>query len=231
MNESRAIRILSGYAVLSSAALIWLAAHALSARTELNVERLNIVDADGRVRLALANNKRLPEPVVNGKKLPANRDASGMIFFNDEGTECGGLIYGGKAKDGKGEAGASLTFDQFNQDQTVALQYIEGGGSRNAGLQITDRPEVPIDQVSERVDLARKLPPAERAAALAKLREEGLLGNERVYMGKGRSRASLLVLSDGKGRPRLTLRVAEGGEAEIVFTDAAGKPVKTIKGI
>jgi hypothetical protein len=47
-----------------------------------------------------------------------------MLFFNDEGTENGGLIFSGpKNKDGKViDSGGSLTFDQYEQDQIVQIE-------------------------------------------------------------------------------------------------------------
>ena len=59
-----------------------------------------------------------------------------MIFYNDEGTEDGGLIFSGKKENGKVSAVGSLTFDQYEQDQTIALQYIDDSGQRRAGLAI-----------------------------------------------------------------------------------------------
>jgi hypothetical protein len=46
--------------------------------------------------------------VATARKRPA-----GIIFFNDEGDEGGGLVFQGQ----KGESTASLTLDQYQQDQ------------------------------------------------------------------------------------------------------------------
>jgi len=36
----------------------------------------------------------------------------------------------------------SLTFDQYEQDQTIALQYVDDSGKRRAGLMIKDYPTI-----------------------------------------------------------------------------------------
>src|SRR5947208_14783185 len=94
----------------------------------IDVQRINVIEKDGTVRLVISNKSRSPAPMERGQQFgyqPGNR--AGLIFYNDEGTEDGGLIFSG-ARDptGKYEAVGSLTFDQYEQDQTIALQYIDG---------------------------------------------------------------------------------------------------------
>ena len=51
------------------------------------------------MRLAIANNDRMPGGTIAGVDLKyrdGKRDGAGMIFFNDEGDEDGGLVYQGK---------------------------------------------------------------------------------------------------------------------------------------
>ena len=55
------------------------------------------------------------------------RPQAGMIVYNDEGTENGGLIFSGKKND-KGEivdSGASLSFDRYGAGQTVQLAGVD----------------------------------------------------------------------------------------------------------
>ena len=68
---------------------------------EIDVERINLVGKDGRVQLVLANKERLPDPVIDGKTLKrSGLPTPGLIFYNDEGDECGGLIFGGGRREG-----------------------------------------------------------------------------------------------------------------------------------
>src|SRR5688572_7965340 len=64
--------------------------------TEIDVERLNIVEPDGRLSLVLANKPRLPDVIVGGVEHDTGRKGTrgpGMLFFNHKGDECGGLTY------------------------------------------------------------------------------------------------------------------------------------------
>ena len=64
----------------------------------------------------------------------------GLIFYNDEGTECGSLSFGSAKKGNQFEAGAILAFDQYDQDQAVVLQQYESNSRRYSGLAIAEYP-------------------------------------------------------------------------------------------
>src|SRR5258708_3729433 len=56
--------------------------------TEINVERINIIEADGRVRMVLSNRERSPAPMYKGKPFAYQGGTrAGVIFYDDEGTE------------------------------------------------------------------------------------------------------------------------------------------------
>ncbi|HEY6219335.1 MAG TPA: hypothetical protein VIV65_04700, partial [Gemmatimonadaceae bacterium] len=72
-----------------------------------------------------------------------------------------------------------------------------------------------------------------RAGALSQLtapRNGVPLYAERVFVGRNRSRAASLVLSDPNGKPRLRLLVDSLGSARIEFLDAAGAVTSRIPG-
>lgn len=109
--------------------------------TELTVERLNIVESDGRVRMVLANGARQADTVVQGVVLaPGRQRPAGMIFFNEEGTEVGGLVFSGRRVDGQVQASGSLTFDRYNQDQTIQMHCGERGTDYLAGVRVIESP-------------------------------------------------------------------------------------------
>ncbi|MGH9828191.1 MAG: hypothetical protein ACREDR_33625, partial [Blastocatellia bacterium] len=91
---------------------------------QLDVGRINIVEKDGKLKMAISNKELAPDPILKGKSYPlrSGGNGAGIIFFNDAGDECGGLTYSGSEKSGKSNAVALLAFDQFNQDQTVGIQ-------------------------------------------------------------------------------------------------------------
>ncbi|HEY2067805.1 MAG TPA: hypothetical protein VGG84_17780, partial [Gemmatimonadaceae bacterium] len=126
---------------------------------EIDVERINIVEPNGTLRMVLSGRERSQGPMFKGKPFgyPGGTRA-GIIFFNDEGTEDGGLTWSGKTdKDGKYSAVGHLSFDQYNQDQIVTLQYAEENGVRQQGLRIEDRANVPIDQLVDQMAAVRKM--------------------------------------------------------------------------
>src|ERR1700734_1109297 len=93
-HEIRLLRLLVVASILFSlslgGAIIWLMAGRNSA-DHLTLHRLDIVDPDGKLRLAISNKEQLPGWIIDGKPLPREGKDAGMIFFNDEGFECGGL--------------------------------------------------------------------------------------------------------------------------------------------
>src|SRR6201999_2785084 len=61
-----------------------------------------------------------------------------LIYFNEEGDECGGYVWYGTKK----ENGMSLTADQYKNDQIMALDYTQDSGavpSRTYGFKLWDR--------------------------------------------------------------------------------------------
>jgi hypothetical protein len=52
--------------------------------------------------MVISNKDRLPPVIIKGKQRPEMgepRPQAGMIFYNDEGTENGGLIFSGSKND------------------------------------------------------------------------------------------------------------------------------------
>jgi len=225
MNPGSQMLILETYAIVSALWLVALTVLSAKKRTaplfrELNAERINIVGPDGKLKLTISNRERLPEPIMEGKTFKREGAAPGMIFYNDEGDENGGLIFGGKKENGRPNAGASLTFDQYHQDMSIALQYIEEDGKRRAYLKFTDYPDISIPQVQAMLE---KYEESQREAVQNKMWEEGLFGRERVYIGRDGEKTAKVVLSDANGKPRLIMQTAAEGNPEIIFMNAEGK--------
>jgi len=202
---------------------------------EIDVGRLNVREPNGTLRLALSNKARLPEVVIGGKTYPLRGGtgvgSAGLIFFNDEGNENGGLVFQG-ARTGSGptdyHASAHLTFDQFDQDETVALSYQDASGRRRAGLTVSDRATTPIAAFAESAMALRALPEGpERTRRMQSLRANAVaLGGasmERVFVGKQADRSAVVSLADAGGRPRLRLVVDSLGTARVEFLDEAGR--------
>ncbi len=147
-----------------------------------------------------------------------------MLFYNDEKTENGGLIFNGqkKAKQ-KPSAGLSLTFDKYEQDQLLQLAAYEQNGEEFSGLVISDRPERSIkEDFSEHAQI-KAMPENERNALMEKRYKEGYYGAQRVFLGKNPDRSSSLVLRDPEGRKRIVMKVPATGTANLEFYDEKGE--------
>jgi hypothetical protein len=241
----RQLIVLRAYAIVSAAALLLLA---LSERQrvagaaaafgqpagpqsfgEINVQRINIVDADGTLRMVLSNKDRMHPGVIDGKTIDRPRPVAGMLFFNDEGDEVGGLTYSGRERDGQRRASSGIAFDQLKQDQIVALSYSETNGQRTAGLEVWDRAETRLSELIDKLNAANKIEDAAaREAAIRTIRAAAPPAPRRVFVGKNAERAATVSLADANGRVRLTLTVDPGGDASIAFLDAAGKVVQRL---
>lgn len=237
------LRFLKGYAFGATSLIIVLSLAAFR-RTrkphfeEIDVERINIVEHDGTLRMTISGHDKLPDPIIGGKAYPLRGGSggrgAGMIFFNDEGNEDGGLVYSGKATADGYQAGAGLSFDQFNQDETVTLSYDDKNGQRAARLEFADRPDVSIQAFAESAMVYRSLPDGpdktRRFAAFRKnLEERGLFGSvSRASIGKGPHKEAVMQLSDPHGRPRIKLMVDSLGLPTLEFLDADGHVVERL---
>lgn len=201
---------------------------------EIDVGRINIREPDGQLRTVISNREQFPgEPWKGAEKpRPDRRTMAGMLFVNDEGTENGGLIQKGSVgADGKVNAGLSLTFDHFRQDQVLQLVHSEQNGSVNTAININDEADplkLDHEQRDEKLRSLSALPAAERRAGMAKLREQGMLSTNRVRVGTTADRASALALSDAQGRPRLMLMVSADGKPSIQMFNDKGEVARTI---
>src|SRR5919199_1235573 len=127
----RELRLLRAHALVTTPLVVVLALGAFrqgarKARfTEIDVERINVVEPDGKLRMVIANRPRSIGPIYKGKPFGyPGGSRPGIIFFNDEGSENGGLTFSGRRNpDGTYQASTGLSFDQFNQDQILYFQY------------------------------------------------------------------------------------------------------------
>ena len=240
MSLERDVRILKLYAITSTAiALVGtVAAFRPAARrekfTEIDVERINVMEPDGKYRMVISNRPRSIGPIYKGQPFGyAGGGRPGIIFFNDEGTENGGLTFTGqRGADGRYRASTHMSFDQFNQDQVLNLDYSDNNGQRLIGFSVNDRADVDIhDVVIARDSIMTMQDTVARNAALRTLmgpRNGVPMVAQRVFVGRDRSRSAMLNLAEPDGRPRLRLVVDSLGAARIEFLDTAGHVTSTL---
>jgi hypothetical protein len=231
------IRILKAYTLISAivfGALLFMAAKQTMQKTkfaEIDVERINIVEKDGKLRMAIANRDRSPGPIIGGMYMKTREgQRPGMIFFNDKGDECGGMTWGSSEKDGNISANAGLMFDQYNQDQTVGIIYSQNNSERVAGLRVWERPLTPLADFAKKLGEIESMEDSpEKTAAINELRKEaaesGLAGASRVFVGRGTKSEAVVSLADTKGRPRILLSVDGEGDPSLKFLDENGKVI------
>ena len=237
----RDVRFLKLYAVCATAAFAVLALAAFRRPAagptkfeEIDVERINVVEKDGKLRLVISNRDRSPGPIAYGKPFGyPGGSRPGMIFFNDEGSENGGLTFTGRQNpDGKFASTVHLSFDQYNEDQVIVLQYTDENGRQRKGLQILDRANVPILDLVKQQDSIQKMPAgAAKDSAMKRFLEPRPgepLAAQRLFVGRDPSKAALILLSDKLGHPRLRLAVDSLGKASLDFLDASGKVTRSI---
>ena len=190
-------------AVLSTTFAIVLLMGAKSHRSqtfdEIEVHRISVVEPNGTLRMVISNHNRMPGVIVNGKESPkVDRPQAGMLFYNNEGTENGGLIFGGLRNE-KGEivdSGGSLSFDKYGQTgQVVQLAGVDDKDSHFAGLRVNDL-------------------------------NSGM--NRRIWVGRKDDGAAVVSLMDAAGRKRIVMQVTGEGAASLDFLDAEGHVVRRL---
>ena len=134
----------------------------------IDVERINVLEPDGKYRLILSNRPRSIGPIYKMKPFGYEGGGRpGMIWFNDEGTENGGftftgssctagkLVDGRNCREGEYRASTHMSFDQFNQDQVLNFDYSDRNGRRAGALALlVDDREIALEAEAVQADLA-----------------------------------------------------------------------------
>lgn len=194
-------------------------------------EKINIVEQDGTIRMTLFNSENMPSLIMGGEDiLPGHRQdgyAAGIMFYNGEGDECGGLIFGSKrGEKGEYESGLSLTFDQYKQDQVVQVLLNESNGKKGYGFYIYDRPDEPIKESLAKGERIEKMADGPgKTEAWQRLMEANPL---RAFMGKSQDGEVSVQLRDSKGKKRISMGVDANDVPKIEFFDAEGNVIYSI---
>lgn len=240
----RDVRLLKAYAVASTVCLFVLLLTAFHTEKkqrfgEIDAERVNIVEPDNRIDMAITDKARFPPPVWKGKPMEVGRQGAsgqglpGIVFYNAEGTENGGLAFTGSTRDGKYEAGAGLIFDQYDQDQVVGIDYDDDNGERTAGLHVWERPNTPLIDLVRKQQAVHGMPegPAKQAALKefqAQAERGDFGGQSRVFVGKNEKNTSEVTLADAQGKARIRMTVESAGRPTLEFLDDNGKVIYSL---
>jgi len=198
------------------------------------VERLKIIDSCGNTLMVLANGTRLPGAAFSRREYPQSfvgrGRCAGILFYNEEGDEVGGLLFEGRRQDSLGRAFGHFSFDQWKQSQVVAMQYQDNGSTRSAGVRIWDRPtNAPLEDQFALAQQWLTMPsgPARDSVDRERLRaRKRVEGKQRVFIGS-QDRVAKVELCDAEGRLRARLFVDSLGTSRLEFLDGNGKVTST----
>ncbi len=256
-NIERRLRFLSMYAVCSSVVILFMIISAfrlvvgISAYKDatplrsdtlhirhLTAERVDIIEPDGNLAIALSNSVTSAKPQFDGQILhgASNRDIPNIIFFDGKGDEVGGLAFANfQEDDSPFQAIRHLAFDGYRQDEVITLSHFLQNGKSRKGVYIYDRPDVTIidafkeagidpedtpDILGKKLDLYKTQNPD---------RYQELWGNpRRVALQTNEYKDAQLLLADSEGNTRLRFVVKSGGEAFIEFLDKDENVVKRL---
>jgi hypothetical protein len=231
MNKiERDVRFLKFYSVVVTILLLafFVSAFTMSGNQkfkEIDVERINVVESDGSLRMVISDSERQHPGISGGQiiKRSEPRDP-GILFFCQNGDECGGLTYQAKKDGNKIDGWGGLTFDQFKQDQTLKLSYEDENGFRRVGMTVQDRSNVEAPEWDKQYESTQKMQPGpERDAAM-----KPLLAPLRAFFGKTPDNWSAVLLADRDGRIRIRMIVDASGQPKLDFLDEHGKIIQSL---
>ena len=191
----------------------------------IRAERVDIVEADGTMKMSLFNSTNIPPALMDGEDmLPGHRQGdgtSGILFFNTEGDECGGLVFGSqKNQDGSYRSGLSLTFDQYKNDQVIQLLCEEDNDGKSYGFLISDRNSA---HIKETIALGKAISetddPEEKKRLITKINEQNVL---RMRAGKFRDGSVGVNLYGKNGEPRMRIYIDTDDNPRFELIDADG---------
>lgn len=188
--------LLRSYSPLASAETRAPSARGSASFDTLTVQRINVVDSDGKTRLIIANSERFPGVEIGGKVYPRSiHDTAGLLFFDTKGLETGGLVL---TKLGADDV-ANMTFDytyQLTDGVRIIKQESADGQRWQAGFNVFDR---------------RPGPGADHSSQ----------GVQRIALIDENQNAQL-VISDTAGHPRIRIGVDKTGKPLIETLNADG---------
>jgi len=197
----------------------------------LRTERLDITEADGTLKLSLFNGTNVAPLMMDGVDLlPGHRQGqgiAGMIFYNSQGDECGGMsLTSQRTAEGIYQAGLSMTFDQYKQDQVLQMIMQIQGDQSMYGFRVYDRPETHIKEtVAAVLTMRASDDPTEKERIMAPIRAKS---NLRLMIGKQHDGSVGLHIYDQDGRVRIRISLDAEDNPHLEMLDASGTVVATL---
>lgn len=236
--EIRFLRLLSIVSLLTVTTFITLAFKQGGNQRfgEIDVERINIIEKDGTVKMVITNAEHFPTKgdSINNRVYHERKKRAGMLFFTEDGKECGGFIYDGAKTENGHSAGLSLTYDQYDGDQVMQLITTDdqvGDKRYKAGrLVFNDRAdkETKESMLMIEAELAKIDDKEARYQKYKEYKEQGLIGSvPRVALGQTAGKQNGLFLFDDKGNMKAKLYVDADNQAKLEFFNEEGEVVSS----
>ncbi|OWW23492.1 hypothetical protein B4Q04_20040 [Zobellia sp. OII3] len=236
MNKTRENFILKLYSATLTAVLAFAILSAFKTEQknkkfdEITVERINIIEPNGDLKMVISNQSKQHSGMFNGEMLFGERERpAGIIFFNEEQDEVGGILFQGNKKDGSSWI---LSVDQYKTDQIMQMRYLKNNeGKSRYGIQFWDKDEnytMPI--IAKKIDSLQKkgLSMQEAIKVIKKAKVGGLITAERMFIGKTSNENAGIFIQDQKGIDRLKIYVDNQNNPKIEVLDEKGNTIKNL---
>ncbi|MDZ7757390.1 hypothetical protein [Rhodohalobacter sp.] len=196
---------------------------------EITVERINIVEPDGSLKMVISNSSEQHPGMMNGERLDERVRDPGIIFFNEEQDEVGGLLYSGNEEEG---ATFVLSVDQYKNDQVMQyMHYTKEDGSNRYGLQLWDRDKeftLPVlDSVMDSLD-SEGYTYQQKLDYLQERNNGKPITAPRMFIGRNYNTETGVFIQDKFGTDRLRLYVDSVNTPKLELLDETGKVIKTV---
>ncbi|CAM1371758.1 hypothetical protein [Tenacibaculum xiamenense] len=241
MNTTRELIFLRTFAVSITAAIGIVTTVAFKSKRNtkfdtIDVKRINVIEDDGTVKMLITNAENFPGEgdKINQKVYHKRKKRAGMLFFNEDGLECGGFIFDGKKKENGHSSGLSLTFDQYDGDQVMQLRTsdreIDGKRYKSGMLVFNDRGDNESHSTTDKImnELASIKDKKSWRAKYKEYKEKGMLGGvPRVMLGQSIEKSNGLFLMDKNGNMRARFIVDKENRVKLEAYDEKGNVTDT----
>jgi len=203
----------------------------------IDVERINIVEKDGTIKMVINNTERFP----SGQEIADNRKdnhniivpdwrpkMSGMLFFNDEGMEVGGLGWSGAITESGHSQEFLFTHDAYDGDQQMMLYSTDfmHNGEKVAGSRLVFQDRPPKESQLRMFQLLADMEGLSDESREAIIKEYvNEVGNATIRMVLGRDPGMDIGLTfyDNNSCPRIRLYIDDDNNyAGLIFYDEEG---------
>jgi hypothetical protein len=165
----------------------------------ISARRIDIVDADGTIRMTLSG--ATPPPIIDGIQYKRAFNVAGLILYDDKGSERGG-------------------FGTADVEGGMAVLALDHPAMDAVGWRVS-----PDGSVSF---VFNQAPPLVREPGLGGALVPGVQTPTRMRLSLAADGTPAVALSDRNDKPRLRLTVTEEGFGAIQFLNAEGQVIHTI---